>query len=368
MSQCSNNIHRLQAVDVFAGGGGLTYGLKKAGFAVAAAVENESHAFATLVANHPEIKAYLQDVQTVPGQSLRAASPSGEIDLLAGCPPCQGFTSLTAKYKRTDPRNDLIHEMTRLATEMQPRAVMMENVPGLAQRGHPLLDRFLADLQDLGYCPTVQVLQVADYGVPQYRRRLVLLAGHGFAIPMPAATHTRKGESGQPRWRTVRDALQETIKSAPLTLQEARRRRVVTQANWHLVRTLSAQNRLRIRHAQAGRNWSTIPEELRPPCHRNGYDGFSNVYGRMTWDAVAPTITGGCTTLSKGRFGHPEEDRTISVREAALLQTFPLDYKIATPYMEYACNIIGNALPCVFAEAVARQCHKFLQDHGPPMT
>lgn len=173
--------------------------------------------------------------------------------------------------------------------------------------------------------------------------------------------HTRNGPPGQPRWRTVRDALQETITSSPLTLQEARRRGLATQANWHVVRTLSAQNRLRIRHAQAGRNWSSIPEELRPPCHRDGYAGFSNVYGRMAWDAVAPTITGGCTTLSKGRFGHPDEDRTLSVREAALLQTFPLDYKIATPYMEYACNIIGNALPCMFAEAVARQCRKFLQ-------
>ncbi len=167
MSQGTPKGTPLQAVDVFAGGGGLTYGLKQAGFAVAAAVENESHAFATLVANHPEITAYRQDVQTVPGQWLRAAAPSGAIDLLAGCPPCPGFTSLTAKYRRTDPRNDLIHEMTRLAAEVQPRAILMENVPGLAQRGQPRLDRFRADLQDLGDCPTVQVLPAADYGVPQ---------------------------------------------------------------------------------------------------------------------------------------------------------------------------------------------------------
>lgn len=137
-----------------------------------------------------------------------------------------------------------------------------------------------------------------------------------------------------------------------------KRRRI--QANWHVV-TLSIQNRLRLQHARPGGNWSDIPEALRPPCHQGKYRGFPNVYGRMAWDAPAPTITGGCTTLSKGRFGHPEEDRTISVREAALLQTFPLNYQFDTPFMDHACNIIGNALPCVFAEVVARQCHKYLR-------
>lgn len=177
---------------------------------------------------------------------------------------------------------------------------------------------------------------------------------------MPIATHGRDGQQGRSQWRTVRQTLQR-VTTAPLTLHEARKRGGASQANWHVVRTLSVQNRLRLQHARPGGNWSAIPEALRPPCHQGKYRGFPNVYGRMAWDAPAPTITGGCTTLSKGRFGHPEEDRTISVREAALLQTFPLNYQFDTPFMDHACNIIGNALPCAFAEVVARQCHKYLR-------
>ena len=353
----------MQAIDLFAGGGGLTYGLRQAGFTVAAAVENEPHACTTLAANHSEVKIYQRDVQDISGRELLEAATAKGIDLLAGCPPCQGFTSLTAKYRRADPRNNLIHEMTRLVQEIQPRAIMMENVPGLAQRGRELLNRFCAAIKELDYRPEVAILQVADYGVPQYRRRLVLLAGRGFVIPMPVATHDRDGQQGRSRWRTVREALQGTVTTAPLTLHEARKKGGAPHAEWHVVRTLSATNRLRIQHAQPGGNWSAIPESLRPPCHRGNYRGFPNVYGRMMWDAPAPTITGGCTTFSKGRFGHPEEDRTISVREAALLQTFPYDYRFETPFMDYACNIIGNALPCVFAEAVARQCYKHLRAH-----
>lgn len=350
----------MHAIDLFAGGGGLTYGLKQAGFAVTAAVENDPHACATLAANHPEVAIYQRNIQDISGHELRVDATTKDIDLLVGCPPCQGFTSLTAKYRRTDPRNNLIHEMARLVKEIQPRAIMMENVPGLAQRGKALLDRFCADIKVLGYLPEMAVLQVADYGVPQYRRRLVLLAGRGFAIPMPAATHDREGQQGRSQWRTVRKTLQR-MTTVPLTLHEARKRGGASQANWHVVRTLSIQNRLRLQHARPGGNWSDIPEALRPPCHQGKYRGFPNVYGRMAWDAPAPTITGGCTTLSKGRFGHPEEDRTISVREAALLQTFPLNYQFDTPFMDHACNIIGNALPCVFAEVVARQCHKYLR-------
>ena len=143
----------------------------------------------------------------------------------------------------------------------------------------------------------------------------------------------------------------------PVTLTDARRNGKVERTDWHVVRTLSSANVKRIRAAKAGRTWTDIPETLRPGCHRNGYEGFTNVYGRMEWDRPSPTITGGCTTFSKGRFGHPEKDRTISVREAALLQTFPADYLFDVPYMEYVCNVVGNALPCDFAEAMSRQCH-----------
>jgi len=344
----------LKAIDVYAGGGGLTVGLKRAGFEVVAAIEIEEHAYTTYLANHPEVHALKQDVTTVSGKDLLELTGEKMIDLLAGCPPCQGFTSLTAKYRRDDPRNMLIFEMARLAREIRPRAIMMENVAGLAKKGDSLYRKLKRQLRNLGYRLTEDILEVADYGVPQFRRRLVLFGGLGFEIRLPKPTHSRDGKNALARWRTVKDAIGSMVE--PVTLQDAKRRGEVQQSDWHIVRTLSPENVKRIKLAKAGKTWTNIPETLRPNCHQGGYKGFTNVYGRMEWDQPSPTITGGCTTFSKGRFGHPTQDRTISVREAALLQTFPESYRFDTPYMEHVCNVIGNALPCDFAETISRQC------------
>lgn len=348
----------LTAIDIFAGGGGLTVGLQRAGFNVVAAVEIEQHAYATYKANHPEVRCFRQDIQTVTGADLLDAAGVEQIDLLAGCPPCQGFTSLTAKYRREDPRNDLIFEMSRLAEEIRPRAIMVENVPGLMHKGAAQYTSLKNRLVALGYCLTEDVLQVADFGVPQFRRRLVLLGGRGFEIGLPEPTHSKDSTNGRMAWRTVRDAIGD--QGDPIELTAARKRGAVERTDWHIVRTLSPANRKRIRAARAGVTWPAIPESLRPDCHKGDYRGYTNVYGRMSWDGPAPTITAGCTTFSKGRFGHPEADRTISVREAALLQTFPTDYRFDVPYMEYVCNIIGNALPCDFAAAVSAHCFRCL--------
>ena len=353
----------LTAVDAFAGAGGLTVGLKRAGFRVVAAVELEQHAFTTYKANHPEVRSLNQDIATVSGTALLKHAKTDQIDLLAGCPPCQGFTSLTAKYKdKQDPRNQLVLQIARLAEETLPRAIMMENVPGLTRKGKSLYRQLRDGLESLGYRLTDGVLQVADFGVPQRRRRLVLLGGLGFRIPLPVATHSRSPSEILEPWRTVRDAI--ASMPGPVTLSRAKADGDVERSDWHIVRDLSSRNLQRLRAAAAGETWQQIPERLRPRCHRDGYLGFTNVYGRMEWDRPAPTITGGCTTPSKGRFGHPDADRTISVREAALLQTFPRDYRLDTPYMDYACNMIGNALPCDFAEAISRQCAQTLRQHS----
>lgn len=345
----------LRSIDVFSGGGGLTVGMKRAGFEVVAAVEIESNAYSTYRVNHPEVHTLKQDLTTVSGSDLKDLVGAEQIDLLAGCPPCQGFTSLTSKYKRQDTRNILVLEMARLAEEILPRAIMMENVPGLIGKGKGLYGQLREQLQSFGYVCTEGILQVADFGVPQQRRRFVLLAGLGFKIDLPQPTHSRTGQNGLPTWRTVRDAIGHM--KEPMKLVEAKKQGGVERSDWHVVRNISPQNAKRIASVEAGQDWTSIPEELRPQCHQGEYRGFSNVYGRMEWDRPSPAITSGCTTFSMGRFGHPEEDRTISVREAALLQTFPRDYRFDTPYMEYVCNIIGNALPCDFAEAVSRQCH-----------
>lgn len=364
MQQEVSDSHQLTAIDLFAGGGGLTVGLKRAGFNVISAVEIEKNAFATYRANHPEVHAYRQDIRTVFGETLKRHSSVGEIDLVAGCPPCQGFSSLTSKYRRSDPRNKLIVEMSRLIAEIQPRTVMMENVPGLVDKGRELFEEFIQQLTSLGYEINWSVLQVADYGVPQNRRRLVLLAGKGFSIQLPMSTHSRTGAKGLTTWVTLREVIGSLSLPEPVTIAEANAAGGAQKFNWHVIRTISSQNLKRLQVVRPGESRIKLPQDLRPACHQNKERGYNNVYGRMAWEQVPVTITGGCTTVSKGRFGHPEENRTISIREAALIQTFPMEYIFDTPYIDYASDIIGNALPCDFAEIVARQCSEALVNNS----
>jgi DNA (cytosine-5)-methyltransferase 1 len=346
------------AVDLFSGAGGLTLGLKRSGFRVAAAVEIESHAFATYKTNHPEVAALKQDIRTIDGAHLKKMA-GGKIDLLAGCPPCQGFSSLTNTSTKRDPRNNLVLEMARLVKETRPRAVMMENVPGLADRGKRLFNRLLKTLDDLGYKYTWDVLQVADYGVPQNRRRLVLLASKEVTLTIPPPTHSRTGENGLPKWKTLRQTIGDM--GSPTVLDASHKAGGPQRLNWHVVRRLSPQNLARLRKTKPGVSRAELPDHLRPECHKSINKGYTNVYGRMSWDQLPVTMTGGCTTLSKGRFGHPEELRTISVREAARIQTFPDDYVFDSPYMDYVCGMIGNALPCDFAEILATAVAKQLR-------
>ena len=151
---------------------------------------------------------------------------------------------------------------------------------------------------------------------------------------------------------------------APVRLSQTSKDGGPQQYNWHVVRDLQPQTKARLKAAVPGRTWLALKDCIRPKCHQNGYNGFTNTYGRMTWDEVSPTITAGCTTPCKGRFGHPDRRRTtISVREAALLQTFPESYAFKTDYMEVACEMIGNAVPPLFAKLAGRRVRKSLEEH-----
>ncbi len=339
--------NRFNAIDLFSGVGGLTLGLKQAGFKVIAAVEIDKTAINSYKSNHPEVRIIEGDVRQVSGKDLLKIAKVKKIDLIAGCPPCQGFSKLTDKNSGFDPRNNLVLEMARIIEELRPRMVMLENVPGLMGKGAPLLNEFEKRLENIGYVVTKEVLQLADYGVPQSRRRLVLLAGKGFSVPLPQKTHSRK------KWLPVKTVLKNL--NEPVTLSHALKNGGPKKFGWHVVRDLAPITIKRLKYLTPGGSRQELPLELRPNCHKN-HSGFSNVYGRMDGDSVSPTITSGCTTLSAGRFGHPYKNRTISVREAALIQTFPFNYKIEADTMQKACELFGNALPCKFAEAVSRKC------------
>lgn len=243
---------------------------------------------------------------------------------------------------------------------------MMENVPGLASRGKPIFEKFLRVLHRLEYHHKWRIEQMANFGLPQSRRRLVLLAGRGFNIPFPEPGYARAPvhSSGLKRWVTVRRAIGHM--DAPVTLKTALGNGGPQSHNWHVVRDLQPQTRERLRAAEPGKTWLAVNESVRPRCHRDGFNGFTNVYGRMAWDQASPTITGGCTTPCKGRFGHPDKRRyTISVREAALIQTFPENYGFITDQMDAVCNLIGNAVPPLYAKLVGKKVLTALkaQDH-----
>lgn len=333
------------AVDLFAGCGGLTTGLKMAKFQVLGAVEIDAAASNVYSLNHPEIKMFENDVSIIDVESMLNSLRlrKGELDLLAGCPPCQGFSTvrtLNGKNLVNDDRNELIFEFLRLAKGIRPKTIMLENVPGLATDSR--IEKFSKSLRGLGYSVRFQVLNVADYAVPQRRLRVVLLAGLFGAIDFARPAKTRK---------TVRDAigfLPAAGKSGdpPHDFPEERSKRIQ-----FLISQIPKD----------GGSRKDLPQSLQLSCHKR-CDGFKDVYGRMKWDDIAPTLTTGCFNPSKGRFLHPEENRTITIREAALLQTFPQRYKLPAEFGKVTLALqIGNALPPEFVRRHAEAVKKYLE-------
>jgi DNA (cytosine-5)-methyltransferase 1 len=336
------------AIDLFSGCGGLTLGLKLAGFDVLAAVENDGLAVNTYRANHPEVMVCPEDIRKVKAASLRKCLKLkvGELDLLAGCPPCQGFSALRtrngAKQKR-DKRNRLITNMLRFARAFRPKAIMLENVPGLAE--HWSFKKLCRDLRRLGYRIEWAIKDARHYGVPQRRKRLILVAGRKFEVPL-----AKESRAVKTVWKAIGD------------LKSPGRSRDKLQ-NLPENRSAKVLNFIRAIPKDGGSR-TDLPKRRQLACHKRS-DGFKDIYGRMAWDQPAPTITGGCFNPSKGRFVHPTEDRAITLREAAILQSFPRRYRFPIDKSkELIALMIGNALPPIFIRKHAGEIVRSLDGAG----
>lgn len=328
---------RHTAIDLFSGCGGLSLGLGKAGFDVLAAVELNPLAVATYRKNHPITVVIQNDIQNVSGESLKHAAGLGNatLDLLAGCPPCQGFSRIKRKNKANtdDPRNDLVLEFLRVAKELRPRMVLLENVPDLGKDWR--FERMLEELNNIGYQCDWAVLNAADFGVPQRRKRLIMMASRLGSVKVPIGNGLR---------RTVRDYIE--------NLEAPQRASDILQ-QMHLQNTPRIKNMIS-KIPKDGGSRTALGQKAQLPCHKR-VQGFKDVYGRMKWDDVAPTLTGGCYNPSKGRFLHPAQDRPITLREAALLQTFPRKYVFPVEAgLTAVARMIGDALPPTFGKAQGR--------------
>ena len=333
---------RPTAFDCFAGCGGMTEGFRQAGYLVVGAIEIDPFAVQVYKLNHAHVHVWHDDVRNVSTQSILRMLKlrKGELDLLGGCPPCQGFSTLrtmNGKRRIRDKRNDLIYEFQRLVLGLRPKYVMLENVPRLIEDQR--LCKFTQSLKDAGYTLRAEVLNVAHYGVPQRRRRTVVVA-------------SRVGEpclaSKNAECCTVRQAIGSLGPAGnsgdPLHDMPEKRSAVVRERIQQIPKN--------------GGGRASLPQHLRLECHRES-DGFKDVYGRMAWDEPAPTITTGCFNPSKGRFLHPEENRAVTIREAALLQSFPQSYEFPVEMGKVRlAEMIGNALPPTFIRLHAQTLKK----------
>lgn len=337
----------MRAFDFFCGAGGLTRGLTAAGFNVLAGFDVDACCRDSYEQNNPGSRFVSVDIRDITTNDLKryAGTNSFSEMLFAGCAPCQPFSQQKKNGKRQYKYEaTLLSQFGRLIEEAAPGYVLMENVPGIARvRGNSTFKRFLSLLKRNGYRYVYGVIDAKRFGVPQTRRRLVLLASR-FALPsMPVETH---GHCGIP-FRTVRQAIScfPPIKAGQTHSDYAN----------HVAATVTERNIERLRHTPPnGGGRRAWPVRLRLRCHSGEYKGHTDVYGRMAWDAPAPTLTGRCHSLSNGRYGHPTQNRAISLREAAALQSFPDTYTFMGS-RKHIAQQIGNAVPVLLAKALG-QC------------
>lgn len=358
---------KYEAIDLFSGCGGVSCGLTLSGFKVKAAVEIEQSAIDTYHRYDPlkNVNVLHKDVCELGGKEILKAAKikEDEIYLLAGCPPCQSFSRQNPdnKNKSAEDRKKLLFEFLRIIEEIKPPFLLMENVPGIqSSLNKGILDEFLRRL-DKQYFVRRDILNAANYGVPQLRKRFVLHAVRkdiqkelkqcGFDFELPQATHNQHGNNGLAKWKTVREAINDL---PPINAGEEYLDNEMIHN--HKCANLSTLNLKRMQIIREnGGSRACLPDNLILDCHKKKEDGsvfggHGDVYGIMDADRPSPTMTGGCLCYSKGRYGHYEQNRAISIREAARLQTFPDDF-IFSDSLTAAALQIGNAVPIDLVKA-----------------
>ncbi len=334
----------MNAIDFFCGGGGLTRGLLDAGINVIAGIDKDDRCRETFESNNAPATFICSDIQDIDEEYLLGINQQIFDDpdnlLLAGCAPCQPFSQQNKRRRR---RLDatILAEFARLIEQLRPGQVLMENVPGIAKvKGYSTFRRFLNVLQRNNYDYSYAVVDAKSHGVPQNRRRLVLIAMRELDASLPLKTY---GKELSP-YVTVRDA----IRRFPVLRAGSEHATIPN----HCAAEISDLNLERLRHTPRNggdrREW---PDHLVLECHRNGYQGHTDVYGRMFWDKPSPALTGKCNSISNGRYGHPTQNRAISLREAAAIQTFPDDYTFYGSKVSIALQI-GNAVPALLGRVL----------------
>lgn len=334
---------RIKAIDLFCGAGGLTRGLLDSGVDVLAGFDTDQHCKYAYESNNAGAAFHLRDVSSVTGAELARIWGKANIRLLAGCAPCQPF-SPAAHSKRNevkpDPRYPLLEHFARLVRTCKPELVTMENVPSV--RRHTPFVEFTQALEELGYHVWYSSVPCAEFGVPQNRNRLVLMA-------------SRLGSA--PRLSRPKNLKRVTVADAIGTLPELSAGERDDKDRIHFARSLTPLNVRRLKHSKPGGTWADWPKELLSTCHTKATGStFRSVYGRMRADEPSPTMTTQFFNFGTGRFGHPYQDRTITPREAALLQSFPENYDFVSLddplYLNRLGRMIGNAVPPKLGQAI----------------
>jgi DNA (cytosine-5)-methyltransferase 1 len=350
------DLSRVAVIDLFCGAGGLAHGFVLEGFCVVAGIDADPACRYPFETNNSS-KFINRKIEDILPADLEMRYDGASIKILAGCAPCQPFSTYYRKDDRDkDQRWELIRDFYRLVREVKPHIITMENVPRL--RAHWIFKEIKTDLISLGYNVFEKIVFCPDYGIPQSRRRLVILGSLLGPISL------LPGNLVNMKQATVRRAIGDYRLLEPIKAGEQSKKDPM-----HKARALSELNLLRIKASKPGGTWKSWDEELVANCHKIDSGGtYRSVYGRMEWDKPSPTITTQFYGFGNGRFGHPEQDRAISIREAAILQTFPFNYQFVprneTTNFEKLGRLIGNAVPVELGRAIAKSIKIHLENNN----